>query len=50
LYGSPKTQNLEDAIALAQGSQPLARTAAESMPAMREHGCRTHSVSIVRLL
>ena len=35
-YGSPKTQNLEDAIAHAQGGQPLARAAADQMPAMRQ--------------
>jgi len=34
--GSPKTQNIKDAIAHAESGKPLARFAAQQMPAVRE--------------
>jgi len=48
--GSSKTQNIKDAIAHAQGGKPLARLAAEQMPAVRKQRALAHRLSIVRLL
>jgi hypothetical protein len=49
-YGSPETQNFEDALAHAQSGQPLARFAAEQMSAVRQFSPIAHRVSVVRLL
>jgi len=49
-HGSPKTQNIKDAIAHTQSGKPLARGAAQQMPAVREQRAIAHRLSIVRLL
>ena len=49
-HGSSKTQNIKDAIAHAQSGEPLARLAAEQMPAVRKQRAIAHRLSIVRLL
>jgi hypothetical protein len=48
--GSPKTQNIKDAIAHAEGGKPLACVAAQQVPAMREQRAIAHRLPIVRLL
>ena len=48
--GSPKTQNIKDAIAHAESGKPLARGAAQQMPTVREQRAIAHRLSIVRLL
>jgi len=49
-YGSPKTQNFEDAIAFAQSGEPLARPAAKQMPAMWQRSRIAYRLSVVWLL
>jgi hypothetical protein len=48
--GSPKTQNIKDAIAHAESGKPLARLAAEQMPAVRKQRAFAHRLSVLRLL
>jgi len=50
LYGSPQTQNFEDAAAHAQGGESLARAATEQVSAMRQHRRLTHRLPELRLL
>ena len=49
-HGSPKTQNIQDAIAHAQSRKPLACSASQQMPPVREHHPLAHCVPVVRLL
>jgi len=49
-HGSPKTQNIKDAIAHAESGKPLARIAAEQMPAVRKQRAIAYRLPIVRLL
>jgi hypothetical protein len=49
-HGSPKTQNIKDAITHAESSKPLARFAAQQMPAVREQPAIAHCLPILRLL
>jgi hypothetical protein len=49
-HGSSKTQNIEDAIAHAESSKPLARLAAEQVPAVREQRAVAHRLSVLRIL
>ena len=49
-HGSPKTQNIKDAIAHAESGKPLARVAAEQMSAVRKQRAIAHRLPIVRLL
>jgi hypothetical protein len=49
-HGSPKTQNIKDAIAHAQSGKSLARLAAQQMSAVREQPAFAHRLPIVRLL
>jgi len=48
--GSPKTQDIKNAIAHAQSGKPLACLAAEQMSAVRKQRTIAHRLSIVRLL
>jgi len=48
--GSPKTQNIKDAIAHAESGKPLARVAAQQMSAVRKQLAVAYRLSIVRLL
>src|SRR5207244_9192125 len=48
--GSPKTQNIKDAIAHAESGKPLARLAAKQMPTVWEQRAVAHRLPIVRLL
>src|ERR1700730_5574315 len=49
-YGSPKTQNFEDALAHTQSGQPLARFAAKQMSAVWQFASVAHCMSVVWLL
>jgi hypothetical protein len=49
-HGSPKTQNLKNAIALTQGSESLACGASKQMSTMWQHRSFARSLSVVRLL
>jgi hypothetical protein len=49
-HGSPKTQNIKNAIAHAKSGKPLARLAAKQMSTVREQRAIAHRLSIVRLL
>src|SRR4029453_8029693 len=49
-HGSPKTQNIKDAIAHAESGKPLARGATQQMPAVRKQRAIAHRLPIVRLL
>jgi hypothetical protein len=49
-HGSPKTQNIKDAIAHAQSGKPLARLAAQQMPPVWKQPAFTHRLPIVWLL
>jgi len=49
-HGSPKTQNIKDAIAHAESGKPLARVAAQQMSAVREQRAIAHRLPILRLL
>jgi hypothetical protein len=49
-HGSPKTQNIKDAIAHAESGKPLARVAAQQMSAVRKQPAIAHRLPIVRLL
>ena len=49
-YGSPKTQNLKDAAAHAQGLASLAGAAAQQVSAMRQHRRLAHRLPFLRLL
>ena len=49
-HGSPKTQNIKDAIAHAESGKPLARLAAEQMSAVRKQRAVAYRLPIVRLL
>ena len=49
-HGSPKTQNIKDAIAHAESGKPLARVAAKQMSAVRKQSAIAHRLPIVRLL
>jgi hypothetical protein len=49
-HGSPKTQNIKDAIAHAQSGKPLARRAAQQMPPVWKQPAFAHRLRIVRLL
>jgi hypothetical protein len=49
-HGSPKTQNIQNAVTHAQSGKPLARGAAEQVPPVRKQRPITHRLPIVRLL
>jgi hypothetical protein len=49
-HGSPKTQNIKDAIAHAESGKPLACGAAQQMSTVREQRAIAHRLPIVRLL
>jgi hypothetical protein len=49
-HGSPKTQNIEDAVTHAQGGEPLACSASEQMSPVRKHRSLAHRLPVVRLL
>jgi hypothetical protein len=49
-HGSPKTQNIKDAIAHAESGKPLARVAAQQMSSVRKQPAIAHRLPIVRLL
>jgi len=49
-YGSPKTQNIQDALTHAQSSEPLARCASEQVLSVRKQRPLAHRLPIVRLL
>jgi hypothetical protein len=49
-HGSPKTQNIKDAITHAESSKPLARFAAKQMSAVRKQPAIAHRLPILRLL
>jgi hypothetical protein len=48
--GSPKTQNIKDAIAHAESGKPLARVAAQQMSAVWKQLAIAHRLPILRLL
>jgi hypothetical protein len=48
--GSPKTENIKDAIAHAESGKPLERLAAQQMPAVRKQRAVAHRLPIVRVL
>jgi len=49
-HGSPKTQNIQDAIAHAQSGTPLACSASQQVPPVRKHRSLAHRLPVVRLL
>jgi hypothetical protein len=49
-HGSPKTQNIQDAVTHAQSSEPLARRATEQVSPMRKYGPVPRRLPILRLL
>jgi hypothetical protein len=49
-HGSPKTQNVKNAIAHPESGKPLARLAAKQMPAMREQRTVARCLPILRVL
>ena len=49
-HGSPKTQNIQNAVTHAQSSEPLARGAAEQVPPVRKQRPVAHCLPVVRLL
>jgi hypothetical protein len=49
-HGSPKTQDIKDAIAHAESGKPLARFATQQMPTVREQPAFARRLSIVWLL
>ena len=49
-HGSPKAQNIENAVAHTQSGKPLACPAPKQMPAVWQHCRLAHRMSIVRLL
>jgi len=49
-HGSPKTQNIQNAVTHAQSSEPLACAASEQMSPVRKQRPVAHCLSIVRLL
>src|SRR5450759_3069869 len=49
-YGSPETQNIENAVAHAQSIPPLATAAAQQMPAMRQRRGVAYGLHFLRLL
>src|SRR5881396_3148585 len=49
-HGSPKTQNIQNAVTHAQSGQPLACRAAQQVSPVRKQHPVTHRLPIVRLL
>jgi len=49
-HGSPKTQNIQNAVTHAQSSESLARAASEQVFPVRKQRPVAHCLSIVRLL
>src|SRR5919204_845808 len=49
-HGSPKTQNIQDAVTHPQSGEPLACPAFEQMPSVWEHRPLAHRLPFMRLL
>ena len=49
-HGSPKTQNIQNAVTHAESSEPLAWRTIEQMSPVRKHHPVAHRLPIVRLL
>src|SRR5215831_7649581 len=49
-HGSPKTQNIQDAVTHAQSSKPMACRATEQVPPVRKQRPVAHRLPIMRLL